>query len=82
MDACEIMDFIINIVALHHFHIAIITSSVSHPFSSKINHLRPTAIQKLLEMIGRVHLYPRLLVAIALDSDINLTTGSGGHPSM
>ena len=47
-----------------------------------INPLRPTAIQKLLEMIGRVRLYPRLLVATALDSDINQTTGSGGHPSM
>ena len=38
------------------------------------NPLRPTAIQKLLEMIGRVRLYPRLLIVTALDPDINQTT--------
>ena len=30
-------------------------------------------------MIGRVRLYPRLLVATALDLDINQTTGTGDH---
>ena len=44
--------------------------------------LRPTAIKKLLEMIGRVRVYPRLLVVTALDSDINQTAGTGRHPSM
>ena len=42
------------------------------------NHLRSMAIQKLLEMIGRVRSYPRLLVATTLNWDIN----QGGHPSM
>ena len=46
------------------------------------NPLRPTAIRKLLEIIGRVRLYPLCLFATTLDSDINQTTGSGGHPSM
>ena len=41
------------------------------------NPLRPTAIQKLLEMIGTVRSYPHLLVATALDSDINQTAGYG-----
>ena len=39
-------------------------------YSDMINPLRPTTIQKLLEM-SRVRLYPQLLVATALDSDIN-----------
>ena len=47
-----------------------------------INPLRLTAIQKLLEIIDRVRLYPSCSVATALDSDINQTTGSGGHLSM
>ena len=47
----------------------------------KLNPLRLTAIQKLLEMIGRVRLYPCVLVATALDSDINQTAGSGDHLS-
>ena len=46
------------------------------------NPLSLTAIQKLLEMIGRVRLYPRLLVATVLDSYINQTARSGDHPSM
>ena len=46
------------------------------------NPLRPTAIQKPLEIIGRVRLYPSRSFATALDSDINQTTGSGGHLSM
>ena len=48
----------------------------------RINPLRLTVIQKLLEMIGRVRLYLRLLVVTVLDSDINQTTGTGDHPSM
>ena len=44
--------------------------------------MRPTAIQKLLEIIDRVRLYPPCSFATALDSDINQTTGSGGHLSM
>ena len=51
-------------------------------FEDGINPLRPTAIQKLLEIIGRVRLYPSYSFATALDSDINQTTGSGGHLSM
>jgi hypothetical protein len=47
-----------------------------------INPLRPTAIQKLLEIIGRVRLYSSCSFATALDSDINQTTSSGGHLSM
>ena len=50
--------------------------------TSAVNPLRPTAIQKLLEIIGRVRLYPLCSFATALDSDINQTTGSGGHLSM
>ena len=46
------------------------------------NPLRPTVIQKLLEIIDRVRLYPSCSFATALDSDINQTTGSGGHLSM
>ena len=46
------------------------------------NPLRPTAIQKLLEIIDRVRLYPSCSFATALDLDINQTTGSGGHLSM
>ena len=46
------------------------------------NPLTPTAIQKLLEIIDRVRLYPSCSFATALDSDINQTTGSGGHLSM
>ena len=46
------------------------------------NPLRPTAIQKLLEIIGRVRLYPSCSFATALDSDMNQTTGSGGHLNM
>ena len=45
------------------------------------NPLRTTAIQKLLEMIGRVRLCPSYSFATALDSDINQTAGSGGHLS-
>ena len=48
--------------------------------SGRVNPLGPTAIQKLLEIIDRVHLYPSFVTA--LDSDMNQTTGSGGHPSM
>ena len=48
----------------------------------EINPLRTTAIQKLLEMIGRVRLCPSYSFATALDSDINQTAGSGGHLSM
>ena len=47
-----------------------------------VNPLQPTAIRKLLEIIGRVRLYPSCSFATALDSDINQTTGSGGHLSM
>ena len=48
-----------------------------------LNPLRPTAIQKLLEIIGRVRLYSSGSFATALDSeDINQTTGSGGNLSM
>ena len=47
-----------------------------------INPLTPTAIQKLLEIIDRVRLYPSCSFATALDSDINQTTGSGGCPKM
>ena len=50
--------------------------------TSFYNPLTPTAIQKLLEIIDRVRLYPSCLFATALDSDINQTTGSGGHLSM
>ena len=46
------------------------------------NPLRLTAIQKLLEIIGRVCSYSSCLFATAVDSDINQTTGSGGHLSM
>ena len=46
------------------------------------NPYRPTAIQELLEIIGRVRLWPSCSFATALDSDINQTTGSGGHLSM
>ena len=46
------------------------------------NPLTPTVIQKLLEIIGRVRLCPSCSFATALDSDINQTTGSGGHLSM
>ena len=46
------------------------------------NHLRTTAIRKLLEMIGRVRLCPSYSFATALDSDINQTAGSGGYLSM
>ena len=46
------------------------------------NPLRTTAIQKLLEMIGRVRLCLSYSFATALDSDINQTAGSGGHLSM
>ena len=55
---------------------------ISAFMSIRYNPLRPTAIQKLLEIIGRVRLYPSCSFATALDSDINQTTGSGGHPSM
>ena len=48
----------------------------------KNNPLTPTVIQKLLEIIGRVRLCPSCSFATALDSDINQTTGSGGHLSM
>ena len=47
-----------------------------------VNPLTPTVIQKLLEIIGRVRLCPSCSFATALDSDINQTTGSGGHLSM
>ena len=47
-----------------------------------LNPLTPTAIQKLLEIIDRVRLYPSCSFATALDSDINQTTGSGGRPKM
>ena len=50
--------------------------------SQLLNPLRPTAIPKLLEIIGRVRLYPSCSFATALNSDINQTTGSGGHLSM
>ena len=50
--------------------------------ASQINPLRPTAIQKLLKIIDRVRLYPSCSFATALDSDINQTTGTGGHLSM
>ena len=46
------------------------------------NPLTTTAIQKLLEMIGRVRLCPSYSFATALDSDINQTAGSGGYLSM
>ena len=46
------------------------------------NPYRPRAIQKLLEIIGRVRLCPSCSFATALDSDINQTTGSGGRLSM
>ena len=46
------------------------------------NPLTPTVTQKLLEIIGRVRLCPSCSFATALDSDINQTTGSGGHLSM
>ena len=46
------------------------------------NPLTTVAISKLLEMIGRSAYFPRLLVATALDSDINQTAGSHGRPSM
>ena len=49
---------------------------------SHFNPLRPTVIPKLLEIIGRVRLCPSCSFATALDSDINQTTGSGGHLSM
>ena len=41
------------------------------------NPLTPTAIQKLLEIIDRVRLYPSCSFATALDSDINQTTRLG-----
>ena len=47
-----------------------------------LNPLTPTVIQKLLEIIGGVRLCPSCSFATALDSDINQTTGSGGHLSM
>ena len=47
-----------------------------------INPLTTTAIQKLLEMIGRVRLCPSYSFATALDSDINQTAGSGGYLGM
>ena len=50
--------------------------------SCQLNPLTPTAIQKLLEIIDRVRLYPSCSSATALDSDINQTNGSGGHLSM
>ena len=46
------------------------------------NPLTPTVIQKLLQIICRVRLCPSYSFATALDSDINQTTGSGGHLSM
>ena len=46
------------------------------------NPLTTTAIQKLLEIIGRVRLCPSYSFATALDSDINQTAGSGGYLSM
>jgi hypothetical protein len=46
------------------------------------NPLTTTAIQKLLEMIGRVRLCPSYSFATALDSDINQTAGSGGYLNM
>ena len=50
--------------------------------SLTFNPLTPTVIQKLLKIIGRVRLCPSCSFATALDSDINQTTGSGGHLSM
>ena len=47
-----------------------------------INPLRMTVIQKLLEIIGIVRLCPSCSFATALDSDINQTTGMGGLLSM
>ena len=49
---------------------------------NSVNPLTPTVIQKLLEIFGRVRLCPSCSFATALDSDINQTTGSGGHLSM
>ena len=44
---------------------------------------QPWVHLKLLEIIDRVRLYPLCkIIATALDSDINQTTGSGGHLSM
>ena len=54
---------------------AMLVLTIYHP-------LRPTAIRKLLEIIGRVRLYPPCSFETALDSDINQTTGSCGHLSM
>ena len=43
---------------------------------------RRQSFKKLLGIIGRVRLCPSCSFATALDSDINQTTGSGGHLSM
>ena len=61
--------------------VSILNITVTVAFS-QFNPLRPTAIQKLLEIIGRVRLYPSCSFTTALDSDINQTTGSGGHLSI
>ena len=50
--------------------------------TNTLNPQTPTAIQKLLEIIDIVRLYPSCLFATALDSDIIQTTGSGGRPKM
>ena len=55
--------------------------SLDHPYAC-LNPLRPTVIQKLLGIIGRVRLCPSCSFATALDSDINQTTGSVGHLGM
>ena len=53
-----------------------------HFLSYNFNPLTPTAYRKLLEIIDIVRIYPSCSFATALDSDINQTTGSGGHLSM
>ena len=44
--------------------------------------LRPVAISKLLDLIGRSAYILAFSPATAPDSDINQTAGSGGHLSM
>ena len=48
----------------------------------KLNPLTPVAISKLLELIGRSAYILACLLATVPDSNINQTSGSGGHLSM
>ena len=69
--ACFSFKLFLLIIFVFHIYMWILCFDYYNPLST-------TVIQKLLEIIGIVRLCPSCSFAIALDSDIIQTTGTGG----